>query len=642
MLHTNRQAAGVTHRRVSLVCASLVLGLGIWVMHFIGMLAMELPLPVSYATELTVLSVLPGMVAAWLALRSLQQPHPSGARIALSGLWVGLGTAAMHYSGLRAMQLDAQVYFDAPLFMASIFSGLGFSMVAFFLQQWIDHRKLYASHWSWRLLPPLLLTLAIASMHYLSMLALRISTVQAQSTVPQGLDSAHTLSILLVAVSLVVFLVLGLANALLRYRDLWQAVTLRDARLEALMTTSVDGMITIDAKGHIGEFNPAAERIFGYTKEEVLGRNVSMLMPSPLAEQHDGYLHKHQSNPELPIGVKAREVLGKRKDGRHMPLQLSIGKAVTSTGTVFVGFLQDITSRKRADAQLRIAASVFQHVREGVAIVDANHNISDANPAFLRLMELERETCIGRSLDSLYEDVEMATDLSQLWPTVMAAKYWQGEILCTRLNGTAWIQRLSISPVLNEQQRPQHYIAVISDVSERPSLDLLLSHTDLHDRDTDLPSAKLLQDRLHNGLRLKQHNRTHLAVLIVQLQMTAPSESDSTTVDLTAALRLVGQILQTQLRNSDTLARWQTEQLAIVLPGIVGDASFEHIVARIRQRLYDVQGDCQNLGVQALLLGASCTQFQGASPNDLLQHAQKSLAPVQHRTAPTTTMGDAL
>jgi PAS domain S-box-containing protein len=403
MAHTNRETSALNHRRVSLLCASMVLGLGIWVMHFVGMLALQTPMPVTYDVTLTSLSILPGMVAASMALWSLQHDNPSNTRIFISGCLVGVGIATMHYSGLSAMQLDGLIFFDIAPFLASIVSGLGFAVLAFFLHRSIYARGLQSLRWIWRLAPPLCMTVAIASMHYLSMHALHIMVsndrlIQTDHS-HYAIDNAQTMSVLLVVVCLVVFSLLGLANALLRYRDLWQAVAARDARLNAMLDTSADGIITIDAQGIVTDYNPAAENIFGYSKEEVIGRNVSMLMPSPLAQQHDGHLHKHLGKPERPIAVNGREVLGKHKEGRHLPLQLSVGKANTTSGTVFIGYLQDISSRKRTDAQLRIAASVFQHVREGVAIVDANHNISDVNPAFLRLLELSREECIGKTLE---------------------------------------------------------------------------------------------------------------------------------------------------------------------------------------------------------------------------------------------------
>jgi PAS domain S-box-containing protein/diguanylate cyclase (GGDEF)-like protein len=631
MAHTNRQAAALSHRRVSLLCASMVLGLGIWAMHFIGMLAMRLPTAVQYDHLGTGLSILPGMVAAWLALWSMQAVSPSNTRILICATMVALGIGAMHYSGIAAMQLDGRMLFDLPLSVLSLLAGLVCSVVAF-----VCHRSIYSYgvdrlHWAWRLLPPLLISLAIASMHYISMLALRVA-VQApeSSSAPEQLQMAYSqsLPLLIAAMSFVVFLILGLANALLRYRDLWKAVAVRDARLNAMIDTAEDGFITIDAKGHIQDFNPAAERIFGYSKDEIAGRNVSTLMPSPLSEQHDGHLERHIGQPSRPISVNGREVLGKRKDGRHVPLQLAIGKALTPDGTIFVGYLQDISERKRTDAQLRIAASVFHHVREGVAIVDANHNISDVNPAFLRLMEKTRESCVGRSLESLYEDADIPPDMSKLWQVVATQQYWQSEIMFTRSNGTVWMQRLSISPVLSDLQRPQHFIAVVSDVSERPSLEGMLPSAELHDSITGLPSQKLFMDRLSSGLLAARRKATHVGIMVVKVLPAQGPAMQLGNTDFTGALRLLAQLLQQQLRSTDTLARFGEDQLALLLPGIKEQQAFRALIQRLGHALHDADASYSKYGVQEILLGSGSTLQCSFVASELMEATLENMAPL--------------
>ena len=134
---TNRQASSPRHRHLALLCASLVLGLGIWAMHFIGMLAMELHPAVSYNPQWIALSILPGLAAAWLAMWSLQGLRPTNARLVASGCLVGLGIATMHYSGIAAMDLPGHLRFDGPLFLLSLLTGLVFSVAAFAL-----HRRL--------------------------------------------------------------------------------------------------------------------------------------------------------------------------------------------------------------------------------------------------------------------------------------------------------------------------------------------------------------------------------------------------------------------------------------------------------------------------------------------------------------------
>lgn len=632
MAHANQQARFVWHRRASLVCASLMLGLGIWAMHFIGMLAMQLPQLVTYDLGLTAISILPGIVAAWLALYFMQAENPSKLRIVGAGALVGLGIAVMHYSGIAAMQVAGKLSIGIAPFLLSAVAGLIFSVSAFAAQRLLHRYKTMLLSWPWRMLPPSLLTAAIASMHYISMAGLHVMPRQgAPHLAVQDSGSITALSLVIAGVTMVVLLVLGLTTAILRYRDLWQAVALRDARLGAMVDTAKDGFITLDASGLIQEYNRAAEQIFGYTRAEVIGCNVSMLMPSPLAEQHDGHIRRHLGQPERPISVNGREVLGKRKDGRLIPLQLAIGKAMTDAGTIFVGYLQDLSERKRTDAQLRIAVSVFEHVREGVAIVDANYNISDVNPAFLRLMEKSRDACIGRSLEELYADADIPPDMPKLWREVAAQQYWQSEIMFTRTNGSVWVQRLSISSVLNELQRPHHYIAVVSDVSERPGLEIMLPHADLHDSATGLPTQKLFMDRLFNQLVNARRKSTQLGLVLLELQHADDATSLPSDSDVASAITVAAQLLLQHLRSTDTLARIAPYQLALLLPNIKDSQTLELMLQRIRRSMQEPVSLRGQLSLGDVHIGSSCYPQHGITGTELMAHAQKSLTPLAPR-----------
>ncbi len=125
-------------------------------------------------------------------------------------------------------------------------------------------------------------------------------------------------------------------------------------RLQAVMDTAVDGIITIDDKGTIQDCNPAASRIFGYSPEEMVGQNVKMLMPSPYHEEHDGYLNRYQETGEQHIiGSGGRELIGKRKDGTTFPMDLSVGEMLLEDQTLFSGLVRDITERKEAEEALK-------------------------------------------------------------------------------------------------------------------------------------------------------------------------------------------------------------------------------------------------------------------------------------------------
>lgn len=125
-----------------------------------------------------------------------------------------------------------------------------------------------------------------------------------------------------------------------------------EAQLQALVETAVDAIITIDIKGTVQAFNPAAERLLGYQKEEILGRNVNMIMPQPYAAEHDGYLRDYlETGVRRIIGI-GRQVLAVRKDGSTFPADLSVSEIDLQECHLFTGVLRDISERRRLEKEV--------------------------------------------------------------------------------------------------------------------------------------------------------------------------------------------------------------------------------------------------------------------------------------------------
>jgi len=129
----------------------------------------------------------------------------------------------------------------------------------------------------------------------------------------------------------------------------------REARLRSVLDTAPDAIITIDAQGIVQSFSHAAERLFGYAAGEVIGRNVSLLMPSPHTEAHDGYLHRYLQTGEKRIIGIGRTVQARRRDGEIFPIELAVGEVVLPEGRVFTGFIRDISARQSMEEELRQA-----------------------------------------------------------------------------------------------------------------------------------------------------------------------------------------------------------------------------------------------------------------------------------------------
>ena len=141
-----------------------------------------------------------------------------------------------------------------------------------------------------------------------------------------------------------------------------QALRETAARLRTLTETAVDGVILIDARGVVLMFNPACEKLFGYSADTVIGENVKMLMPQPYRHEHDRYITNYRDTRDPKIIGIGREVIGLRKDGSTFPMDLSVGEARQDGESIFVGIIRDLTSRKRTEAELEQARAELVRV----------------------------------------------------------------------------------------------------------------------------------------------------------------------------------------------------------------------------------------------------------------------------------------
>ena len=141
-----------------------------------------------------------------------------------------------------------------------------------------------------------------------------------------------------------------------------EAARVSAERFRAVIDSAHDAIIAIDARGHIETFNRAAQRIFGYTPEEVIGRNVSALMPQPYRRDHDGYLNNYLTTGIPKIIGTGREVQAQRKDGSVFPIDLSVGEMNVGGRRGFIGIIRDITARRVAERQVRELTAEMLHI----------------------------------------------------------------------------------------------------------------------------------------------------------------------------------------------------------------------------------------------------------------------------------------
>lgn len=263
--------------------------------------------------------------------------------------------------------------------------------------------------------------------------------------------------------------------------------------LRALLQAAVDAIVLIDAQGRIAAFSRSAEALFGYTAGEVLGQNVSLLMPEPYRSEHDGYIDSYKTTGRRRIIGIGREVVARRKDGSTFPIDLSVGEYRAGDEPGFVGILRDISERKRQEARLRQSGEelrlIFEFAPTAMTTTDLKGRILRANHAFAELLGYPVEQLLGlRHVDLMHpEDRERGAVALQ--EAIAAGGERQLELRYGRADGS--------------EMTALHYSAAVTDGDGRPQMVI----TEIADRSALLAAnreAEDLRERLTHASRIGQ------------------------------------------------------------------------------------------------------------------------------------------
>ena len=467
-----RLANGAVLRQTAFLTGSFSLGVGIWSMHFIGMLAFNLCTTVSYDYRLTLLSMLPAIFASWVTLNLLWQRQITGLQLLLGGVLVGSGIGTMHYSGMAAMVMAPQLRYDPLWFAASIVVAVVLAMLALWIRFGLRRRGTFSAVQS-IVLGGVVMGLAIAGMHYTGMAAARfIGYPDPPGTPLQGDNTYLALAIALFTLTAGVFVLAG--NAMLRYRQLFAQMQQNEAELRAVVDTAVDGIITIDSRGHILALNQAAEQMFGWAASELIGHNINQLMPDPYRSGHDGYLAHYLATGDARVIGVGREVMAQRRDGSVFPIRLAVGRAQSGKQVRFIGFVTDISERTRLARELQARETQYRTLianMPGVAFrskVDADWSKLFISHAITALTGWERELFLNGSLSMV--SIMHPDDLARVRDTVDSAlrehrSYVVEYRIFHRDGGERWVSE-SAGGVYDMDDSAQWIDGVIVDITD--------------------------------------------------------------------------------------------------------------------------------------------------------------------------------
>lgn len=254
-------------------------------------------------------------------------------------------------------------------------------------------------------------------------------------------------------------------------RDAERRLRESEAETRAILGTAVDGVITIDVRGVILSANAAAERIFGYTVAEMVGRNVAMLMPEPYHSAHDGYLGRYLATGERRIIGIGREVEGQRKDGTSFPLDLAVGEADVLGRRVFTGIVRDITERKRTEEALRQSEErlrlLIDNVQDhAITWLDGDGRVVSWNAGAERLYGWSAAEVLNQPMEVFYPP-EAHGEARRILAEARANGRCEAEGWRFRKDGSLFWAHVVVNPLLDTEGRMHGFVRVARDITDR-------------------------------------------------------------------------------------------------------------------------------------------------------------------------------
>jgi PAS domain S-box-containing protein len=370
------------------------MGIGIWSMHYVGMLAFRLPVPVQYDWPTVLLSLLAAILASAIALFVVSRSKMGLLQAVVGSVFMGSAIAGMHYIGMAAMRLPAMCQYSRGIVTISVVLAIVISLVALWLTFYFRGE---AKSGGWRkALSAVVMGTAVPVMHYTGMAAASFTP----SISSRG-DLSHALSITSLGttgITVVTFMVLGLTilTSLVDRRFSAQALELEsiEKRSRQILETALDAFVGLDSNGRIVDWNAQAEKTFGWPSSVVTGKLLSeTIIPDPHRVAYEGIIIELLVAGQGLARSKRFEITASCQNGREIPVEITISALHSEEAHKFAVFMRDLTDSKRAKEKIRegseLVRLLLDSTPEAIYGIDTAGRCTFCNTSCLQLLGYE-------------------------------------------------------------------------------------------------------------------------------------------------------------------------------------------------------------------------------------------------------------
>ena len=358
-----------------------------------------------------------------------------------------------------------------------------------------------------------------------------------------------------------------------------------EMQAQSLIESNVNGMLTIDAHGHIVMANPALEALFGYDQDELLGQPLEILVPDAVHTDHSKIRAHFVEKPKQQRMRDGLPVMGKHKNGHEIPVEVSLSPVAGIDGMKVTATVFDISKRLEADKSMRQMASVFENTGDGIVITDAVSRIINVNRAFEEITGYTLDEVRGKFPSFYHSGRHTAEFYRDMERKVLENGHWRGEHSGRRKDGKIYSEWLTVSRVTNGGGEISNFVHVFADISRIKDSQKQLDRLTYQDTLTSLPNRRLFMQRLEHALAQAKRRSKSLAVIVLDLDNFKHINDGLGHAAGDELLQSVANMLTSTLRDEDTVARLGGDEFVVLLEEIASPESATSLAGKLINQL---------------------------------------------------------
>ncbi len=378
----------------------------------------------------------------------------------------------------------------------------------------------------------------------------------------QEREQAVWRGVMMRSVLVLVLLVMGIAGTWYLSARFGRPIRQLASDLSATLHALPDMLFELDTTGHFRKIMAHRDAVLSRRGESLIGRNIAEIMPANAAATVMEALREAERSGE---SFGRQILLNREGDGVWLELSVTRKPSPDARAPGFIVLARDITERQQTQAELMLAASVFDNSREGVLITDSAQRILRANTAFCRLTGYSEAELVGQTPKLLQSGHQSPDFYATLWESLKQNGHWQGELIDRRKDGSTVPILLSVSVVRGRDGGVLHYVAVHTDISRIKESEAQLEYQARHDHLTGLANRLMLHLRLEHALKRARRDRARLALLLIDLDRFKDVNDSFGHLLGDALLCQVAERLKRRVRNADTVSRLGGDEFTLLL-----------------------------------------------------------------------------